>query len=66
MDFVTGYDLHQTYVHLISKRLGAKNDKEENCKLRKIEELALLLIRMAMQNNQFSTYSQTMLVYTCF
>ena len=51
---------------MIGKRLGAKNDKEENSKLRKIEELALLLIRMAMQNNQFSIYSQTMLVYTCF
>lgn len=66
MDFITPYDLHQTYVHLIRKRLGASKDKDEARMLGKIEELALLLIRMAMQNNAFTTYSNTMLVYTCF
>ena len=66
MDFITPYDIHQTYVHLIKKRLGASQDKDELRMLHKIEELSLLLIRMAMQNNQFTTYSNTMLVYTCF
>jgi len=32
----------------------------------KIEELALLLIRMAIQNVQFTTYSYTMLTYTAY
>ena len=53
-------------MHLIKKRLGTNKDKEETKMLSKIEELALLLVRMAMQNIQFSTYSTTMLVYTCF
>lgn len=66
MDFITPYDIHQTYVHLVQKRLGASKDKDETRMLKKIEELSLLLIRMAMQNNQFTTYSTTMLVYTCF
>jgi hypothetical protein len=66
MDFITAYDLHQTYAHLIRKRLGATKDQAESKMLAKIEELALLLIRMAIQNNQFTTYSQTMLVYTCY
>lgn len=64
MDFVTPYDLHQTYVHLMRKRLAA--DQVETKMLGRIEELALLLIRMAIQNNQFQTYSNTMLVYSCF
>ena len=50
MDFITTYDLHQTYIHLINKRLGAKGDKNETRMLHKIEELSLLLIRMALQN----------------
>ena len=66
MDFITAYDIHQTYVHLIQKRLGAKNDKDETRMLQKVEELSLLLIRMAMQNVAFSIYSQTLLVYTAF
>jgi len=32
----------------------------------KLDELALLLVRMAMQNVQFSVYSNTMLAYTCY
>jgi hypothetical protein len=63
MDFVTPYDLHQTYVHLMRKRLAA--DPVETKMIGRIEELSLLLIRMAMQNNQFQTYSNTMLVYSC-
>ena len=51
MDFITAYDLHQTYVHLIRKRLAANKDKDERCYLAKIEELSLLLVRMAIQNN---------------
>jgi len=66
MDFITPYDLHQTYVHLIKKRLGTNKDKDETKMLARIEELSLLLVRMAMQNIQFTTYSTTMLVYTCF
>jgi len=66
MDFITPYDLHQTYVHLVRKRLGASNDKDETRMLMKIEELSLLLVRMALQNVQFTTVSNTMLVYTCF
>ena len=68
MDFITPYDIHQTYVHLIGKRLcgGENKSKEDTKMLKKIEELALLLIRMSIQNAQFTTYSNTMLVYTCF
>lgn len=66
MDFITPYDLHQTYAHLIKKRLATKNDKDETRMLTKIEELALLLIRMALQNVSFTVYSYTMLTYTAF
>lgn len=48
MDFITTYDIHQTYVHLVQRRLGAKGDKDETRMLKKIEELSLLLIRMAL------------------
>lgn len=65
MDFITPYDIHQTYMHIIRKRIVTKGDKNEDTCLSKIEELSLLLIRMAMQNVVFSTYSVTMLVYTC-
>ena len=53
-------------MHLIRKRLSSSKDKDETRMLNKIEELALLLIRMAMQNVTFTTYSNTMLVYSCF
>ena len=66
MDFITSYDIHQTYVHLIRKRLNADKDKVIEKRLARIEELSLLLVRMAMQNVSFSTYTNTMLVYTCF
>ena len=46
MDFVTPYDIHQTYVHLMRKRLAA--DEAEKKMLGRIEELSLLLVRMAM------------------
>jgi len=46
------------------KRLAA--DAIETKMIGRIEELSLLLIRMAMQNNQFTGYSNTMLVYSCF
>lgn len=45
MDFVTPYDLHQTYAHLMRKRLAA--DAVEAKMIAKIEELSLLLVRMA-------------------
>jgi len=66
MDFITPFDIHQTYVHLIRKRLNPKQDKDAGRMLSKIEELSLLLVRMAMQNSTFSTYTNTMLVYSCF
>lgn len=47
MDFITAYDLHSSYVHLIRKRLGSNKDPVENKMLARIEELSLLLIRMA-------------------
>ena len=51
---------------LIKKRIVTKENKEtEEANLAKIEELSLLLIRMAIQNNTFTSYSHTMLVYTC-
>jgi len=53
-------------VQIIRLRLGVNKDKDETRMLSRIEELSLLLIRMAVQNVQFSTYSNTMLVYTCF
>ena len=50
LDFITPYDIHQTYMHIIRKRIVTKGDKSEDSCLAKIEELSLLLIRMAMQN----------------
>ena len=49
MDFITPFDIHQTYIFLIKKRLcgGANKSKEETRMLQKIEDLSLLLIRMA-------------------
>ena len=65
MDFITPYDIHQTYMHIIRKRIVTKGDKNEDSCLAKIEELSMLLIRMAMQNAAFTIYSNTMLVYSC-
>ena len=48
MDFITPYDIHQTYMHIIRKKIVTKGDKNEDTCLSKIEELSLLLIRMAM------------------
>ena len=64
-DFVTTYDIFQTYITLIKHRIVTNKSSEvdqENFK--KIEELSLLLIRMAIQNSNFSIYSNTMLVYS--
>lgn len=66
MDFITAYDIHSTYVHLVRKRLNTKKDKAIEAKLARIEELSILLVRMAMQNASFTIYTNTMLVYTCF
>ena len=65
MDFVTPYDVHSTYTHLIRKRILAAADKTEAKYGARIEELSLLLVRVAMQNSTFSSLSTTMLVYTC-
>ena len=46
MDFITPYDIHQTYTHIMRKRLNPSKDKDEARCLGKIEELALLLVRM--------------------
>ena len=48
-DFITPYDIFQTYMQLIKKRIVTKESKEtEEANLAKIEELSLLLIRMAL------------------
>lgn len=65
MDFITPYDILQTYMHLIRKRIVNKGDKADDRCVAKIEELSLLLIRMSMQNAQFTSFSTTMIVYTC-
>ena len=65
-DFVTTYDIFQTYMQLIKKKIVTKENKEtEEANVAKIEELSLLLIRMAIQNATFSSQSNTNLVYTC-
>ena len=51
-------------MHIIRKKIVTKGDKTEDSCLAKIEELSMLLIRMAMQSAQFQVYSNTMLVYT--
>ena len=48
MDFITQYDIYTTYQGLIKKRLNTKDDKLEKSMYAKIDELALLLVRMAM------------------
>jgi len=53
-------------MQLIKKKIVTKENKDtEEANLAKIEELSLLLVRMALQNNTFSSYSNTNLVYTC-
>lgn len=47
MDFITPYDIHQTYFHIVRKKLKTKGDKREDSCLSKIEELSLLLVRMS-------------------
>lgn len=64
-DFVTPYDIFQTYMALVKKRIVSKENKETHeANLAKIEELGLLLVRMAIQNNTFTSYSHSHLVYT--
>ena len=47
-DFVTTYDIFQTYMTLIKKKIVTNESKEtETANLKKIEELSLLLIRMS-------------------
>ena len=50
---------------LIRQRLVTKKNIEDEPFFKKIEELSLLLIRMTIQNNNFTVYSNTMLVYSC-
>ena len=47
MDFITAYDIHQTYVHIMRKRLNPNSDRDNTRCLSKIEDLSLLLVRMA-------------------
>ena len=48
MDMITPYDIHQTYMHIIRKRIVPGGNKKDDACMAKIEELSLLLIRMAM------------------
>ena len=65
-DFVTPYDIYQTYMALIKQRIMKNKDfDDDGGQFKKIEELSLLLIRMTIQNNNFTVHSQAMLVYSC-
>ena len=57
-DFVTSYDIYQTYMALIKQRIIKNKDiDDDGGQFKKIEELSLLLIRMTIQNNNFTVYS---------
>lgn len=65
-DFVTPFDIFQTYMTIIKQRLVTNISSEaDQANLKKLEELSLLLIRMTIQNANFTVYSNTMLVYSC-
>ena len=65
-DFVTPFDIFQTYMTIIKQRLVTSISSEaDQANLKKLEELSLLLIRMTIQNANFTVYSNTMLVYSC-
>jgi hypothetical protein len=57
-DFVTTFDIHQTYFNLIKKRIvnSSTSSAADLVKLEKLEELSLLLVRMTVQNADFLEY----------
>lgn len=64
-NFVTPFDLHQTYFGIMKRRfLGEKASSQDLAKLAKAEELSLLLVRMGMQNADFCSYPEPLLVFT--
>ena len=64
-NFVTPFDIHQTYMGIMRKRYcGDSAPVNDVAKFAKIDELSLLLVRMAIQNADFCAVDEPMLVFT--
>lgn len=65
IDFVSHWDFWQTYSDKF--RFALKNRNKRNDRMMKLlTDTALLLVKMAVQNNDFCQYSQSIIVLSCF
>ena len=62
VDFVTHFDFWQTYLDKIKKHI---NDKNENS-IKLLGDMALLLVKMCIQNVEFCKYSPSLVVISSF
>jgi hypothetical protein len=61
IDFVTPYDLYQTFITLVTARVSGPTQI-----LNKIKEVTMLFIKIAMQKEEFTILSAGQLVVVCF
>ena len=66
LDFVTHYDFYQTYADKIERQMNQDVCPNQFRLMGLIKDMALLLIKMSVQNVSFCSYSQSTVVLACF
>ena len=66
VDFITHYDFYQTYSDKLERRLPRNFCRNQSKYTQLICEMGLLLVKMAIQNNEFSRHSPSVLVISAF
>ena len=66
MDFITHYDFHQTFADKLSRRLPKNVCQNQSHYLSLLLSHALLLVKMAMQNNSFTRQSPSVVTISAF
>lgn len=66
VDFITHYDFYQTYSDKLERGLPKDFCRNQSKYTKLICEMGLLLVKMAIQNNDFSKHSPSILVISAF
>lgn len=60
VDFITHFDFHETYMEKIKRQLAKNGSSERNLKV--LSDMTMVLIKMGIQNIDFSTYPLSVVV----
>ena len=61
LDFVTHFDFHQTYADKIGRQIKGNSDK-----MKLVTDMAMVLVKMSMQNIDFCKYSASIVTLSSF